>query len=55
MTVKHFRPGDPEFQEIAKTVTPIHRVQNSSGKSTYIDAEPGRHTLRRRESINLIK
>ena len=54
MNIKHYKPGDPEFDAIAKQITPIDRVHNSSYKTTYIDAErSGPRTIKRkRGSLN---
>jgi hypothetical protein len=37
--VTHYKPGTPEFENIAKQITPIHRVKKISQCNTYIDAD----------------
>lgn len=52
---KHYKPGDPEFEEIAKTVTHVSRVKKISQKTTYIDADTSVSKMshkRRGENVN---
>ena len=56
--VKHIRPGDAEFEEVAKTVTPLNRIrrgysQSSNSITATEVSNPGSHT--RKESINKLR
>lgn len=55
--VKVYRPGDPEFDAIAATITPLHKIRKGvSVESTYISAETtDDNVLRRKESVNELK
>lgn len=59
MTVKHITPNDPEFHEIAKTITHVSRIRKDHlFKQTYIDAEPcntGLGQKRRREDVDKLR
>lgn len=49
--VTHLAPGHPDFESVARTITPIHRVHALSFTNTYIDAEPHGTPATRRETI----
>lgn len=54
--VKVYRPGDPEFDAIAKQIRPIERVRSgTSHQTTYIDAEPESVRGLRKESVNKLR
>jgi hypothetical protein len=36
---RSIKPGNPEFEEIAKQITPIERVSKKNYKGTYISAD----------------
>ena len=54
--VKHLKPGDPEFDAIAKQITPIEKVHAISFRTTYIDADrhASRIFIRRNETVDKI-
>lgn len=57
LTVKHYKPSDPEFEAIAKTITHVSHVKAISQKRTYIDAEPSgsKKLFRRLENVDKIR
>lgn len=54
--VRHIKPGTPEFEAIAKSITPISRISSKQAK-IYISAEEENATLsgRRRETVDALK
>jgi hypothetical protein len=53
MKVRRIKPGDPGFDEIAKTIRPIERVRRESHPHTYIDADQACSSIgQRRESVD---
>lgn len=52
--VKVYRPGDAEFDEIAATATPQHKLKGNKDNSlkTYISAEQGPRKSIRNESVD---
>jgi hypothetical protein len=51
---KCYRPGDPEFDAIARLVTPLHKIRSEfSGKRTlHPSDEKSDYGWRRNESVN---
>lgn len=58
-TVKIYTPGTPEFDAIAKTLTPLKYIRKDhSGQTTYLDADvdhSNRSKKTRKESINKMR
>lgn len=55
MPVTLYKPGDKEFDGIAKTITHVTRVHNASFITTYIDADVSTSKMshkRRGEDVN---
>ena len=54
--VKIFRPGDPEFEELAKSITPLHMIRNGLSHEEnkfYADIDPvANENARRKETVN---
>lgn len=48
-TLKHYTPGSPEFEAIAKTVTPVNRIPNRSYKWLITAGRDKTNLGRRRE------
>ena len=51
---KHYKPGDTDFEEIAKQITPIERISNGK-HSNFIFAEVDpqhKVNVRRKENVN---
>lgn len=56
--VKHYKPGDEGFDEIAKQVLHVSRVRKTSQRNTYLDAEASTSKMavkRRNEDVDKIR
>jgi len=50
---KCYRPGDPEFETLARLVTPLHKIRTElSGKQTLYYEEKSKYGWKRNESVN---
>ena len=50
---KCYRPGDPEFENLASLVTPLHKIRTeASGKQTLYHEEKSQYGWKRNESVN---
>lgn len=50
---KCYRPGDPEFEILARLVTPLHKIRSEfSGKQTLYHEEKTNYGWKRNESVN---
>jgi len=52
---KCYRPGDPEFETLARQVTPLHMIRSEySGKHTLYHEVKPRYGWKRHESVNIL-
>ena len=50
---KCYRPGDPEFETLARLVTPLHKIRSEfSGKQTLYHEEKSNYGWKRNENVN---
>jgi hypothetical protein len=50
---KCYRPGDPEFETLARLVTPLHKIRSEfSGKQTLYHEEKSHYGWKRNENVN---
>ncbi len=50
---KSYRPGDPEFETLARLVTPLHKIRTELiGKQTLYYEENTEYGWKRHESVN---
>lgn len=53
VSCKCYRPGDPEFEVVARQVTPLNKIRSElSGKHTLYHEEKSDYGWRRNESVN---
>ena len=56
VSCKCYRPGDPEFEVLARQVTPLHKIRSEySGKQTLYHELKRVYGWKRNESINILK
>ena len=56
MPVRHYKPGTPEFEEVAKTITHICRVPNRTLEPmTSINVEKGPNKSHRHEIVDKLR
>ena len=52
--ITRYQPGTPEFEEVAKTITPVGRVKQYTERRTYLNADVSgsKGLYRRMETID---
>jgi hypothetical protein len=56
MPVKHYKPGTPEFEDVAKTITHISRVpRRDTDSKLWIDADKGPNKSHRNETVDKLR